>query len=153
MKRKIFLIISVMIFMLGVWGTLTRKDPVEKNMGYVYLSEGDKATSLKGHKVSIYYYGKTKKYDYPDIKSEIYNIYKANVSQENSDKISLSYSKAYYGDVTFNLYDSDLNLISENETTLNIPGISGEIYYISVSVLWGAEKENINMIYYFSVQT
>ena len=60
MKRKIILAISVMVFLMGVWGILTRKDPVEENIGYVYLTEADKATALKGHKVSVNYYGKTK---------------------------------------------------------------------------------------------
>lgn len=152
MKRKIILAISVMVFLMGVWGILTRKDPVEKNIGYVYLTEADKVTALKGHKVSVNYYGKTNDYDYPEIQSEKDNIYKASISQENSDKMSLSYSKQINGDAIFNLYDSDLNLISENETTLNIPGVSGEVYYVSVLVSWGSEKENINMIYYFSVQ-
>lgn len=153
MKRKIFFAIAVTVFLLGVWGILTRKDPVEKNIGYVCLTEADKATVLKGHKTALYYHGKTNEYDYPEIQSEKDNIYQANVSQENSDKMSISYSKQIYGDASFNLYDSDLNLISENETTLNIPGVSGEVYYVSVSVFWGSENENINMIYYFSIQT
>lgn len=153
MKRKIFLAIAIMVFMLGVWGILTRKDPIEKNIGYVYLIEADKATALKGHKVSVNYHGKTSEYDYPEISSEKDKIYRASISQENSDKMSLTYSKKTYGDAVFNLYDSDLNLISENETTLNIPGVSGEVYYVSVSVSWGSESENVNMVYYFSVQT
>lgn len=153
MKRKIFLAIAIMVFMLGVWGILTRKDPIEKNIGYVYLTEADKATALKGHKVSVNYHGKTSEYDYPEIASEKNKIYRASISQENSNKMSLTYSKTTYGDAVFNLYDSDLNLISENETTLNIPGVSGEVYYVSVSVFWGSENENINMVYYFSVQT
>lgn len=153
MKRKIFLAIAIMVFMLGVWGILTRKDPIEKNIGYVYLTEADKATALKGHKVSVNYHGKTSEYDYPEISSEKDKIYRASISQENSDKMSLTYSKETYSDAVFNLYDSDLNLISENETTLNIPGVSGEVYYVSVSVFWGSENENVNMVYYFSVQT
>lgn len=153
MKRKICFAIAAAIFLLGVWGTLNRKNPIEKNIGHVYIFDGKKETALKGHKVSINSNGKKFDYDYPDIKSKSDKLYKINASPDNNDNMKLSYSEKYYGDVLYNVYDSNFNEVSVNQTSLNIPGDSEGLYYISLSVSWGNENENVNMIYYFSVQT
>ncbi len=153
MKRKILISFFAMIFLIGVWGAFTRKGPIEKNIGYTYLSDGEKTVSLDGYKVSSYMNGKNKKYNYPDIQSKKNNLNKVNVSKENSNNMTLSYSKEHYGDVTYSLYDSEFNVILDNENALTVPGDADSLYYVSVLVSWGSEKQNVSMVYYFSIQT
>lgn len=153
MKRKICFAIAAAVFLLGVLGVLNRKDPIEKNIGNVYINDGTSEIALKGHKVSVNRNGKKSEYDYPDIKTEADRIYKINSSPESSGSMKLSYSGKCHIESLYSVYDSDFNEISGQQTSLNIPGDSAGLYYVSISVLWGNENENINMIYYFSVQT
>lgn len=153
MKKKLCFAFAVMIFMLGVWGTLTRKDPIEKSIGYTYVSDGENTNGIKGYKAAVSRGGKIRNYEYPEIKEVADKLYKVSVTPETSSRLTVSYSKEHYGDVYYSLYDSGFNTVSENETQLNVPTSGGELYYVSLSVLWGNEKENVNMIYYFVLQT
>lgn len=151
-KKRIFFIIAAAICALGVWGTLTRKDPIEKNIGYVYLRNGDDVQSLNGYKAETLYKGKSKKYDYPALQSKSDEIPVIVVTEENSGNISVSYSDDNYK-TAYNLYNSEFNPISENSERLELPSETGELYYIEASVVWGSDKENVTMKYYFSIKT
>lgn len=142
-----------MIFLCGVWGTLTRKDPVEKNVGRVYLFNDEKEKVLKGYKTDTYVNGKSKSYEYPDIIQVKNELYEVSASPESENKFNIGYSRDYVGDVLYDVYDSDMNLVSDDVPELNISGNESEKFYVSASVVWGTEKENITMIYYFSIST
>ncbi len=152
MKRKMFFMIAVAVLVIGLWGAFTRKDPIEKMIGQVYLSDGENQESLKGYKVYTNWKGEKTDYDFPEISEKIDNLYNVNSSPEKN-QINLLYDKTYYGNLSYTVYDSKLNVVSENQTSLELPGNSGEIYYISISVVWGYEKNNVNMMYYFSINT
>lgn len=153
MKRKICIAISTAIFLLGVWGVLTRKDPVEKNIGIVYLSDGENEIALKGYKVSVNRNGKSTEYDYPGISEKSESLYNISTSAENNSEMKLSFHKDFCGDILYDLYDVGFNEIYQKQNTLNVPAESGGVYYAAVNVKWGTENENVSMIYYFSIKT
>ena len=151
-KKRIFFTIAAIIFALGIWGTLTRKDPIEKNIGYVYLNDGEEIFTLNGYKTETNYKGKIKKYDFPDLQEKSDEVPSVVVTEENISDMNVSYSDNNYK-AEYTLYDSDFSLISENMSRLELPSETDKTYFISVSVLWGSKDENVNMIYYFSIET
>lgn len=151
-KKRIFFTIAVVICALGFFGTLTRKDPVEKNIGYVYLSDGDKVETLQGYKTKVNYNGRVSKYEYPQLAEKVDKLVTIDVTEENMADMTISYSDDNYK-AEYTLYDSEFNAISEKTSGLELPSQTDKTYYVSILVKWGSEKQNVSMIYYFSIET
>ncbi len=147
--------IAAAIFALGIWGTLTRKDPVVKrNVGYVYVFNGPDETALKGYKTASYAAGKEKVYEHPDIRDVEDELYNLDTSPESGNKLNIAYSSnEYVDDILYDIYDSEFNLISDDVPELSIHSTKKSKYYIASTVKWGTEKENVTMVYYFTIET
>ena len=138
MKRKLCFTAAAFVFVLGIFLTLTRKDPIEKNIGYVYLICGENETALKGYKVSSL--SNNRKTEYEQI-----------VTDNDKPDIKLTFRKNFTGAVKYDIYDDSFNIISESQENIYFSGSEKGKYYISVGVNWGSKKENILVRYYFAV--
>lgn len=151
MKRKLCFAAAAFIFMFGIFLTVTRKDPIEKYIGYVYLSDGENETALKGYKIKALKNKKVVEYKQIDIKEILDDLYDINVSKESKSNIKLSFRKDFTGKIKYNIYNDRFELISEAQEKLYFSGDKKGKFYVSVDVNWGSKKENILVRYYFSV--
>lgn len=151
MKRRICIVVSLLIFMCGVFMMLTRGNPLDKKIGTVVITNGTERMEVSGYKVSYNSNGKTRKVENPDLSTvtDIPSIdYK--IGQEGSG-ISVSYSDSYTGDLLYSVYDEKMNLITNKQTALRISGKQGERYYTEILVNWGNKKENVTVKYFFII--
>lgn len=151
MKRKLCFAAAAFIFMLGIFLSVTRKDPIEKYIGYVYLSDGENDTVLKGYKIKALINKKVVKYKLIDIKEISDDLYEINVTEDSKSDVKLSFRKDFTGKIKYNIYNESFELISEAQEKLYFSGDKKGKFYVSVDVNWGNKKENILVRYYFSV--
>lgn len=150
MKRKLCFTAAAFVFVLGIFLTLTRKDPIVKNIGYVYLICGENETALKGYKVSSLSNNRKTEYEQIDLKEIADNLYEISVTDNDKPDIKLTFRKNFTA-VKYDIYDDSFNIISESQENIYFSGSEKGKYYISVGVNWGSKKENILVRYYFAV--
>ncbi|MGN0620681.1 MAG: hypothetical protein ACI4I9_02335 [Porcipelethomonas sp.] len=132
---------------------LHRSNPADKHMGYVYLNYAGSKPQLSGDVIERVYNGKTSKLEEPDIKEKADSMCVIKRAWDQQDKDDMSIS--YVGDkisASYDIYDENFNLVSENSDTLKIPGNKMPRYYVGFDVKWGEEDENVTVRYYFAVE-
>lgn len=112
MKRKLCFTAAAFVFVLGIFLTLTRKDPIEKNIGYVYLICGENETALKGYKVSSLSNNRKTEYEQIDLKEIADNLYEISVTDNDKPDIKLTFRKNFTGAVKYDIYDDSFIRIS-----------------------------------------
>ena len=118
MKRKLCFTAAAFVFVLGIFLTLTRKDPIEKNIGYVYLICGENETALKGYKVSSLSNNRKTEYEQIDLKEIADNLYEISVTDNDKPDIKLTFRKNFTGAVKYDIYDDSFNIISESQENI-----------------------------------
>ena len=152
MKKNYALPLRLFVFVLGIFFDLNKKDPIEKNIGYVYLICGENETALKGYKVSSLSNNRKTEYEQIDLKEIADNLYEISVTDNDKPDIKLTFRKNFTGAVKYDIYDDSFNIISESQENIYFSGSEKKgKYYISVGVNWGSKKENILVRYYFAV--
>ena len=134
MKRKLCFTAAAFVFVLGIFFlTLTRKDPIEKNIGYVYLICGENETALKGYKVSSLSNNRKTEYEQIDLKEIADNLYEISVTDNDKPDIKLTFRKNFTGAVKYDIYDDSFNIISESQENIYFQAAKKEnIIYLSV---------------------
>lgn len=130
---------------------LTRGNPLDKEIGTVIITNGTERMEVSGYKVSYNSNGKIRKVENPDL-STVTDIPSIDyrIGQEGSG-ISVSYSDSYTGDLLYSVYDENMNLITEKQSSLTVSGKQGERYYTEIVVNWGNKNEYVTVKYYFII--
>lgn len=151
MKRKVCIIIFSLVFLCGAFMMLTRGNPLDKEIGTVIITNGTERMEVSGYKVSYNSNGKIRKVENPDL-STVTDIPSIDyrIGQEGSG-ISVSYSDSYTGDLLYSVYDENMNLITEKQSSLTVSGKQGERYYTEIVVNWGNKNEYVTVKYYFII--
>ncbi len=154
MKRKILIALFTGIFLLGVYGMLNRDNPTDKYIGNVYVKYAENKAELSGDVLKRVYNDKTYDYDEPDIKENAESMCIISRQLDQPDENS-EMSRAFVGDkmsASYDVYDENFDVISENDNALKIQGKEDTVYYVSLDVKWGKEKENVLVRYFFAVK-
>lgn len=151
MKRKVCLAFFIAVFLCGIFMMLTRGNPLDKKIGTVIITNGSDRVEVPGYKVSYNTDGKSRQVENPDM-SEVTDIPSINydINKEGSG-ISVSYSDSHTGDLLYSVYDENMNIVTENQTSLSISGKQGEKFYTEILVNWGSKDENVTLKYYFII--
>lgn len=156
MKRRILIALFALIFVLGIFGVLNRTPKVE--IGEVWLSCGGKETAVEGEEVSSLRNGKleqsAKSFDIAKLADTLPAFEQTVAKNEGthsvtrSTNMAVSFNGRLAGDVIYTVYDLNGNVLSDNETTLNLPTKDTEGCVVRIDVKWGREK-NYKQYYYF----
>lgn len=149
--RKIIIIIASIIALIGGYSMLTRENPIDEMIGKVIITNGQDRIYLDGYKYSYNKKNKSDKMDdFIPIK-EAKDIPEINYSPNNENNIAISYSDDYTGNLSYTVYDSEFNVIIDNQPNLVMPGEAGKKYFVEIGVNWGESKKNVTVKYYFSI--
>ena len=150
--RRLFILIGSLMLIVGAFMALTRGNPLDKDIGYVFLTNGTQKMEIDGYKYS---------YNSGDNQSEIedfISIDKAKnipeidyvVNDENC-QIKISYSKKDVNEIFYTVYDENFECVAERQSSLNMPGEIGKKFYVEASVNWGKGKKTVTVKYYFAI--
>lgn len=150
--RKILILIGSLMVIVGGIMILNRDNPLDKEIGYVFLTNGTQKMEVDGYKYS---------YNSGDKQSEIetfVSIDKAKnipeidyfVNDENC-QIKVSYSKKDAHDISYAVYDENFDCVVDNQSALDLPGEAGKKFYVESSVNWGKGKKTVTVKYYFAI--
>lgn len=147
MKRKILIAVFLSIFLLGAFLSLTRGNPLDKFVGSVIVTNGEERFEVTGYKVSYNNGNKSRNVENPELKDVTDSLKTIGYG----DGISVSYSDKFT-DISYSVYDEDMNPIIRNESSLKISGSEGKKYYVEILVNWGNKSESVSEKYYFIIQ-
>lgn len=150
--RKLLIIIGSVMLIVGAYMALTRGNPIDEKIGYVFITNGFEKMEVKGHKYS---------YNSGDNISEIESFVSIDNAEDipeidyfpdNDDcKLLISYGDDYTGELSYSVFDENFNCIIDSMPTLSMPGEAGKKYYVQSSVNWGDKKKSVTVKYYFAV--
>lgn len=132
--------------------SLTRGNPVDKEIGTVVISNGSDKLKIEGHKFCYNSDDKKREIECPEI-SELTEIQYIEYDADGEETgLSVSFSDKYTGNVLYNVYDEKLELIEEKQESLEISGDAGTAFYIEMFVNWGDDNENVTVKYYYKIK-
>ena len=159
MKRRIIISICAAVFIFGIIGILNRTPTV--TVGVVTLSVGSEETDLEGYEITTLRNGETTHTDEePDIKSLAADLtsVEQNVIKNNSNSamrvntnMSVAFSGKYVDDVTYAVFGTDGNMISEPSAQLSLPTKDIDSCIVRVDVKWGRTKNYKEYYYFFRI--
>ncbi len=150
--RKIIILIGSIMTIIGGFMMLTRGNPLDSVIGKVIITNGRERMQIDGYKYS---YNKNDKSDSIETFIPITdadNIPEIDYVPDSEDQIAVSYSeKSYTGNLNYTVYDSDFNILIDNQPNLVMPAEKGKKYNIEVSVNWGEDESSVTVKYYFAI--
>ena len=159
MKRRIIISVCAAVFIFGIIGILNRTPTV--TVGVVTLSEGSKETDLEGYEITTLRNGETTHTDEePDIRTLAADLtsVEQNVLKNNSNSavrvntnMSVAFSGKYVDDVTYAVFKTDGEMISEPAAQLSLPTKDIDSCIVRVDVKWGRIKNYKEYYYFFRV--
>lgn len=149
--RKLIIIISAAFAVIGGFLMLTRGNPLDKAIGKVIITNGIERMEVKGYKYSYNNKNESDILENFIPITDAQNIPEIDYYPDSENNIAVSYSDKYTGNLSYTVYDSDFNIMIENQPNLTMPGESGKKYYIEIGVNWGEDEKNITVKYYFAI--
>lgn len=148
--RRILLLISVAVFLIGIALVLNRNSNSNKYIGTVFVMSGEQSEELDGFKIQKQYKDEIKDYD-PLPLSDIIKLdnIPSFVQNENT---AVSFTGNYICDVFYSVYDMNFEPVYTDKTSLSIPTKNKDGYIITIDVKWGRSKNNATLRYYFTVK-
>lgn len=159
MKRRILIALFGAIFFVGVIMALNRDPAVSP--GVMSVISADTETPIKGYEVSSLHNGKqeekSKDFDVKSLAGQITAFeqqVKKNPGSETvtrTTNMSVGFSGRYCDDIKYSVYDLDGNLITGEESSLNLPTKDIDGCVVKVDVKWGREKNYKEYYYFFRI--